>query len=476
MSKSNPAVKCITSDNENTNITDGSGTSGSSILTANADKKQIPGKKEFSKNIDIEDQSQGIDSGFLSGPQSSSQEEQEEAKYSSDGNDANDFNKSKSKSNVTSTEHHVKNVTGISKPHDKIQENIFVVDSGCIEEEYEEFNDSDTKSDRHLTTKQTLHSKPQSATAATKNSNLSEEMRLKHDVDSHISERFCNLSLESGTANNLNAADRIPTLQSTAVSNKSLGLSKQSVVEQIFQQNDDGDTYLHLACISGQDNLVAALIPSAMQQSFLNIKNDYEQTPLHLAALYSHKTILRMLLLAGAEPNIRDCDGNTALHIACENGDEQSVIALTTPFSAPEINAAYQLFGFAQRKLVNDFEIRNYNGEYCVHLAAERGNLQILRPLVQSGANINAREGRGGYTPLHISVERNNEELLNFLLNYCKPKLNLEATTFGRRTAYQLACISKRSQMQLILEKHGAKQLPLPDEDESTEDESSDEE
>ncbi|XP_069963044.1 NF-kappa-B inhibitor cactus [Bactrocera oleae] len=475
MSKPNPVVKCIASDNKNTNITDESGTSVSTILAANVDNKHIPGKNEFLENIDIEDPSQGTDSGFLSGPQSSFQEEQEGEKYSSDGNDANNLNRSKS--NIIARERHVKNITGISQPHDKSQGNIFVVDSGCIEEEeYEEFNDSDTKSDRDLTTKQTLHSKPQSAIAATKNSNLSEEMRLKHDVESHISERFCNLSLESGTANNLNAADRIPTVQSTATSNKSLGLSQLPVGEQIFQQNDDGDTYLHLACISGQDSLVAALIPLAMQQWLLNIKNDYEQTPLHLAALYSHKTIMRMLLLAGAEPNIRDCDGNTALHIACENGDEQSVTALTTPFSALEVNAAYQQYGYAQSKLVNNFEIRNYDGEYCVHLAAEMGNLQILRSLVQSGADINAREGKGGYTPLHISVERNNEELLNFLLLYCKPKLNLEAITFGRRTAYQLACISNRSQMQLILEKHGAKQLPPPDEDESSDDESSDDE
>lgn len=64
------------------------------------------------------------------------------------------------------------------------------------------------------------------------------------------------------------------------------------------------------------------------------------------------------------QPNIRDCDGNTALHIACENGDEQSVTALTTPFSALEVNAAYQQYGYAQSKLVNNFEIRNYDGKY----------------------------------------------------------------------------------------------------------------
>uniref|UniRef100_A0A0A1WTW6 NF-kappa-B inhibitor cactus n=1 Tax=Zeugodacus cucurbitae TaxID=28588 RepID=A0A0A1WTW6_ZEUCU len=461
MSKPNPTVKCSASDNKHTIFTDGSGTSASSVLAANIDNKNIQGKTELSENFDIEDPSQGADSGFLSGPQSSFCDEQEDITYSSGGNNANNFNKTKP--NIVATERHTKNIPGISQPHDKKQESIFVVDSGCIEEEeeYEEFNDSEAKSDRHLIPiQQTLHSKPRSATAATQ-SNLSEEMKLKHDVDSHISERFCNLSLQSGTANNLNASGRVPAV------------AQLPVWEQFFQQNDDGDTYLHLASISGQDNVAAALISLAVHPCILNIKNDYGQTPLHLAALSRHPTILRMLLLAGADPNIRDCRGNTALHLACKSGYEQSVSALTTPFSEIEINAAHQQFGYTQTKLINNLEMRNYEGEYCVHLAAEIGNLQMLRSLVQSGADINAGEGKGGYTPLHIAVEKGNEELLNFLLNNCKPKLNVEATTFGRLTAYQLASISERSQMQRILEKHGAEQLPSPDNDyESSDDES----
>lgn len=81
------------------------------------------------------------------------------------------------------------------------------------------------------------------------------------------------------------------------------------------------------------------------------------------------------------------------------------------------------------------------------------------------------QEGKGGYTPLHISIEKGNEELFNFLLDDCKP--NLEATTFGRLTAYQLTCILKRSQMQSSLEKYGAEPLSPPDSEcESSDDES----
>jgi len=58
---------------------------------------------------------------------------------------------------------------------------------------------------------------------------------------------------------------------------------------------------LHLACISGYVDVVAALIRMAPHPCLLNIQNDVAQTPLHLAALTAQPTIIRMLLLAGAE-------------------------------------------------------------------------------------------------------------------------------------------------------------------------------
>lgn len=58
---------------------------------------------------------------------------------------------------------------------------------------------------------------------------------------------------------------------------------------------------LHLACISGSVDVVAALIRMAPHPCLLNIQNDVAQTPLHLAALTAQPNIMRILLLAGAE-------------------------------------------------------------------------------------------------------------------------------------------------------------------------------
>uniref|UniRef100_A0A034WPM5 NF-kappa-B inhibitor cactus n=1 Tax=Bactrocera dorsalis TaxID=27457 RepID=A0A034WPM5_BACDO len=439
-------------------------------------------KKEFLGNVDF-DLAHGTDSGFLSGPQNSSFQEHEESKQSSAENIGNNFNTHHP--NIDKSVHRERISANIGEHCEKAAEELCVVDSGCIEEEECGSNDLHAETEAHAivqpNTRSRTHVNQTSTSEVT--SSKDNKIKTKQDVDAHISERFSNLNLQQGTINDLGASCKDSTVdpEQTKPIKSSAELDKLPAWEQYYQQNDEGDTYLHLACISGYDNVVAALFRLAIHPCLLDIKNDYGQTPLHLAALTKQRKIMRMLLLAGAKPTIRDNNGNTALHIACMSGDEQCVNALTVPFSASEINEAHRQFGYRSNdkrvsslsyaSLPTGLEIRNYNGEYCVHLAAEGGHLQILKTLVQSGADINAREGKGGYTPLHISIEKGNEELFNFLLDDCKP--NLETTTFGRLTAYQLTCILKRSQMQSSLEKYGAEPLSPPESEyESSDDES----
>lgn len=69
--------------------------------------------------------------------------------------------------------------------------------------------------------------------------------------------------------------------------------------------------------------------------------------------------------------------------------------------------------------------------------------MDVMRELVvRSGADVNAREGKAGYTALHMAVERGDKDLVKFLLDECK-HVNLEVASYGRWTAYQIATVNR---------------------------------
>jgi len=86
------------------------------------------------------------------------------------------------------------------------------------------------------------------------------------------------------------------------------------------------------------------------------------QTPLHLAVLTHQARIARCLLVAGANVDIRDRRGNTALHLACQIGDLECVKALMEPITVAETNTANLQYDAFMQQLPQNLEERNYDG------------------------------------------------------------------------------------------------------------------
>ncbi|KAG8303046.1 hypothetical protein J6590_018508 [Homalodisca vitripennis] len=74
-------------------------------------------------------------------------------------------------------------------------------------------------------------------------------------------------------------------------------------------------------------------------------------------------------------------------------------------------------------------------GQTCVHLAALNGNVEILRHLLWFGADINAKEWKGGHTCLHLAVERADARLCMFLLG--ETGIDADEMNYAGYTAYQ---------------------------------------
>ncbi|KAL0121074.1 hypothetical protein PUN28_008655 [Cardiocondyla obscurior] len=226
------------------------------------------------------------------------------------------------------------------------------------------------------------------------------------------------------------------------------------------EQDDDGDTQLHIAIMQGYVEAALVLIRIAPHPCLLNTYNDDMQSSLHLAVLTSQSLVARRLILAGADPSLRNFRGNTALHLACTSGDLACAKALTDPLSPLERNQLMP--GQTVPALPQNLEQRNYNGEMCLHLAAANGHVNLVRLLLRLGADLEAREALAGKTALHLAMERECHAVVNFLLQECKPCLDTQM--YSGLTAYQLAlCIN--SQLARDLVRCGAKPEPLPESD-----------
>lgn len=316
-----------------------------------------------------------------------------------------------------------------------------------------------------------------------------EPMRADSGVDLGLSESLSQLTLKQVTLNPL-ASGKVqaePTVELAPVTSdkreqrdastlrhcESQRAPEKPLNEEPWQlyytQDDDGDTQLHIAIVQGFLEAAFSLIRMAPHSCLLNILNDDGQSPLHLAVLTRQPRIVRRLVLAGANPALRNFRGNTALHLACATGDLAAAKALTDPLTPVERN--YLLPGKKIPALPQNLEQRNYDGEMCLHIAAASGQVELVRLLLRLGADLEAREALAGKTALHLAVERGCRSVLAFLLQECRPCLDTQ--TYAGITAYQIAlCLDHQLARELV--RLGATPEPLPESDsDSSDDEES---
>uniref|UniRef100_A0A0A9WQD0 NF-kappa-B inhibitor cactus n=1 Tax=Lygus hesperus TaxID=30085 RepID=A0A0A9WQD0_LYGHE len=224
-----------------------------------------------------------------------------------------------------------------------------------------------------------------------------------------------------------------------------------------FQQDDEGDTQLHIAIIHGFIEVVFNLVRMVPSPEYLNIRNDLRQTALHLAVLTSQPRILRRLIVAGADPGQADRNGNTPLHLATYAGDAQCVRALTEKVASHEVSAAQLRYTpTCPRKIPSLADMVNYEGLTSVHLAAMSGHFGILKHLVKCGADVDAREWKSGRTVLHLAAEVGNDTLAVLLLR--ELMADPDMPNYAGRTAYHVG--RRNTQFLKTLVAHGATPEP----------------
>ena len=119
------------------------------------------------------------------------------------------------------------------------------------------------------------------------------------------------------------------------------------------------------------------------------------ETPLQLAARYSHNEIVELLIDNGADVNAKDVNGNTPLHLAALFGRKEVIELLIANGAAVNVKGG------------------NLGG-MPLHHAAFNGHKEIVELLIAKGADVNAKN-EDGDTPLDQAIRYKHPETADLL-------------------------------------------------------------
>ena len=223
-------------------------------------------------------------------------------------------------------------------------------------------------------------------------------------------------------------------------------LKKKFMIELINTQDNNGDSILHISSFHGDFKIVSRLV---FYNGDKKLKNNKGLIPVDLAkdnfvrkvltdlnkaakasdeknieelinfgkdinekiSIFSqapiHKIIesqdpkkhdvLRKMLDLGSDPNLKDSNGWSALHYACQLGDFESVQILLN-----------------NRAIIDAY---SNNKRIPLHLAAYRGYPEIVEYLLSNESDPNFKDELG-CTPLHLAAKKGHVRCIEILLNY----------------------------------------------------------
>ncbi|XP_077383355.1 uncharacterized protein bcl3 [Festucalex cinctus] len=203
------------------------------------------------------------------------------------------------------------------------------------------------------------------------------------------------------------------------------------------QQDEDGDTALHIAVVQGELAIVRQLIHLLQCAGrSLDIYNNLRQTPLHLAVITKQVSMVEALLRAGSDPSALDRNGQTALHLCCEYDHAECLsVVLSLPASA------------------GCLEMKNFRGLSPLHMAVLHGHKDLAAMLLGAGADVNTMDIKSGQSPLILAVESNNAEMVRFLI---ESGCDVNRPSYSSNTALHCACARGQADVVRALLKSGA--------------------
>jgi ankyrin repeat protein len=198
----------------------------------------------------------------------------------------------------------------------------------------------------------------------------------------------------------------------------------------------DSEAALVSAINHGDTASVVALINAGVD---VNAKDGLGRAPLTWAAQWGRVDIIEVLVRAGADPNVKDQLGWTPITLAFDDYHFDAVQALIKAGAdrsqIPKDLNAKDKAGFtplvevlrrndmssvrALFQLGLDPNSREESGRTLLEWAAFQGNVELVRILIEAGADVNASykaQNKQGWTPLLLAAQMGHRDAANALI------------------------------------------------------------
>lgn len=273
------------------------------------------------------------------------------------------------------------------------------------------------------------------------------ELAVTTSAEAYVDTQVVTLGLCTSSAPTVgkfaNAVDQIRSLFTVDERNRALVAVEQWTVDDLCNPDDNGDTYLHIAIRQRNNAIVYAIVNRLIEKKRpLDVGNKSGQTPLFVAVMVNNLVFVEFLLHHGANAGCVCRDGTTPLHVVADRGDSHYEVAKR----------------LCSAKTV-EYGHRNSKGFTALHCAvqSQQRAFHIAQLLVRSGASLTDQEYCSGKTPVHLAVERGNLQMVKSLCEAAaKDKIasSLGATNYVQDTplhsAAMIGHLSSEDRFELI--------------------------